>query len=89
MISDSSIYITQSNTLEKSLMYISDNINTLENLFFVTDSLVQNKETRKKYVILIETTISDLNEFKSKLDKIKTHSIDMKDLIDYLENTRI
>lgn len=89
MIIDSSIYTTQSNTMEKSLLYIDTNINTLENLFLITDSLSENKETRKRYVILIETTITDLKEFKSKLNKIKTHSIDMKELVDYLENTRI
>lgn len=89
MITDSSIYTTQFSTLEKSLIYIDNNINILENLFLVTDSLAENKETRKRYVILIETTIADLKEFKHKLNKIRTHSIDMKELSDYLENTRI
>jgi len=89
MISDSSIYTTQSNTLEKSLSYIDGNINTLENLFSSVDAITDHKDIRKKYVILIEDTILDFTSFKQKLDKIKLHNINMKELADYLENTRI
>ena len=89
MITDTSIYNTQANTLSKSLMYINNNINTLENLFLVTDNLSHDKEMRKRYVILIETTIADLKEFHQKLDKIRTHNDDIRYLTEYLESTTI
>lgn len=89
MINDSSIYNTRSNTLSKSLMYINNNINVLENLFLVADNLSHGNGLRKKYIILIETTISDLKNFHQKLDKIKTHNDDIRALTEYLENTTI
>lgn len=89
MISDNSIYNTLSNTVEKSLLYIDGNINTLENLFLVADSLSKNKEIRKTYVLLIESTINDFKEFRIKLEKIKMINKDINALVEYLENSKL
>lgn len=89
MITDSSIWTTQANTVDKSLRYIDNNINTLENLFLDTDRLSSDKKGRKIIVVLIEETISDMREFRQKLEKIKTFTEDMKALSCYLEGTRL
>lgn len=89
MINDKSIYHTGSNTISKSLTYINNNINTLENLFLDVDKLSHEKEKRKTYVFLIESTISDFKEFHNKLDKIRLYNEDMKYLSSYLETTTI
>lgn len=89
MIKDSSIYTTNTNTIEKTLLYIDGYLNKLENLFLVTDTLSENREIRKYYILLLETTVDDLKIFRTKLEKIKTYSIDVEDLSDYLKNTKI
>ena len=90
MIDDESISNTSSNTIEKSLTFIDNNINTLENTFFIADSLSStNKYIRKQYVLLIESTINDMKNFRQKLEKIKTYNDDIGALSEYLKTTTI
>lgn len=90
MIDDKSINTTSTNTIEKSLLFIDNNINTLENTFFIADSISStNKDIRKQYVLLIESTINDMKKFRHKLEKIKTYNDDINDLSEYLKITNI
>lgn len=89
MIRDRSINDLRSNNISKSLFYIDSNINTLENLFLEADTLSHDKEIRKRYVVLIENTISDFKEFRQKLDKLRMYNDDIRHLTEYLESTTI
>jgi len=89
MIKEGSLYKTTTNTIDKSLVFINGNINTLENLFSSVDSIQSDREWRKRYVILIDKSISDMNDFKERLDKVKEFSLEIKNLEKYLGNTSI
>jgi hypothetical protein len=89
MIKEGILYNTTSNTIDKSLVFINGNINTLENLFLSVDSIQTDREWRKQYVILIENSISDMNSFKEKLDRVKEINLEIKNLEKYLQETSI
>jgi hypothetical protein len=89
MITDLSIYKARSKTLDDAVSYLKENINSLENLFSVIDLISRHKDIRKRYVILNEKIIGDFNDFKSRLESIKSYRVHMNNLVEYIDTTRI